>query len=326
MQEADIAPIRPWLTETTNLLRAGQDAARRCFGDWAPAPGSHAEWELAQADSVGWGDAVALVQVVLLDWTEAATAHFGALAAVIDAGEVTHSVPTLVRAVVEHTHKIAWLLEPTHGTSPGAPLTLAERAARAHLEELYSLRHRRNTVKKLVGRNAEAFTECDRLYRDFRDVTIPALFGRVRGETSGLEQADETLWRLAGQQWRGPTALAERYGRRQSGDKALDGTYDALCAYSHPTLYAQREFVEHIPSDGGTIRRRSISTDFLTRVVGGAATAFWRAALDVVSYFGWDRSPLDQWARQLNSWRPGLVEELASEAGEVVREGAAGGH
>lgn len=126
MREEDIAPIRPWLTETADLLRAGRDAAQTTFGQWKPAAGSHAEFEMSEAESVGWGDQMALVQVVLLDWTEAASGHLGALAAAVDAGEVTHSVPHLVRAVVEHAHKITWLLEPT----PDALRT--SRVPRAH--------------------------------------------------------------------------------------------------------------------------------------------------------------------------------------------------
>jgi hypothetical protein len=306
MREEDIAPIRLWLTETADLLRAGRDAAQTAFGQWKPAAGSHAEFEMSEAETVGWGDQMALVQVVLLDWTEAASGHLGALAAVVDAGEVTHSVPHLVRAVVEHAHKITWLLEPIH--EDGSPVTLHERAARAHLEELYSRKHRRDTVKKLYGRDSEAFRECDHLFRSFGG-SLPALFSNMRGETSGLEELEAPAWLLAGQKWRGPTALAERYGRSVTGDRTLDGTYDALCAYSHPTLYAHREFLEHIQSDDGTVRRRSISTDFLARVVGGGATAFWRSSLDVASYFGWDLRPLEQWGQALNAWRPGLVAE-----------------
>jgi hypothetical protein len=314
VREVGTEPFRQWLNETAELLTIGRDAVRKSFGDWSPSPGSHAAWELAEAERHEWGDAIAWVHVVLLDWTDAADAHFGALSAVVKAGEVTHSVPYLVRAIVEHSHKIAWLLEPKHGSGrDAAPVTMVERAARAHLEELYSLRHRRDTVKKLAGRKSDAFRECDHIFTEFRDVSIPVLFGHTIGETSGLQEPDETAWLLVGQRWRGPTALAERYGRRQSGDRTLDGTYDALCAYSHPTLYAHREFLEHIPARGGTIRRRTISQDFLSRLIGGGASTFWRASMDVVSYFGWDRALLDGWAGQLNAWRPDLIGS-ASEA------------
>jgi hypothetical protein len=296
-------PLERWLPETADLLNEGRGVLHHTLGGWSPAPNSRAQWELDEAERAGLGDVAALVHIVLMDWTEAADGHMAALAAVLRAGEVTHSVPYIVRAVMEHCHKIAWLLEDKHELPNGPSVTYVQRGARAHLEELYSLKYRRDTVKKMWGEHSPAFEECERQFVEFRDVTIPLLFSNGASTALGRHHRD---WRIAGERWRGPTALSERYEKRRHDD-STSGTYDALSAYSHPTLYANREFVEHIPHLDGIIRRRTISKDFLERVTGGGAAVFWRAGLDLTSYFGWSKAPLRGWANRLNAWRPGLI-------------------
>lgn len=95
-------------------------------------------------------------------------------------------------------------LEGRHELPNGPPVTFVQRGARAYLEELYSLKHRRDTVKKMSGEGSAAFKECERQFVEFRDVTIPSLFHDGASTVLGRHVRD---WRIAGERWRGPTAL-----------------------------------------------------------------------------------------------------------------------
>lgn len=299
------AEVRTWLSSTADLLQG-----RSCFwgttDGWSASEGSHARWELDEAESADWGDPrpPTIVQQVLLDYWDGADGHLSSIEALARSGAVTHSLPLLTRTVLEHAHRICWLLEASHpaGSGKEGPVMLTERAARAYLEELHSLHHRRETVKKLAGRSSEAFKTCDGDLREMRTTRIPAVFA----STADLD-GDPSQWRISGERWRGPTSLAEWYTKHKGQNPGQSGTYDALSAMSHPTLYGLRESIEFHPVEGGVVRRRSLPQDFLSRVIGGAAATYWRACMDLASYFGWDREPLDRWASQLNEWSPGII-------------------
>lgn len=240
------------------------------------------------------------VQVALLDLWDAADGFMGAIEALFRVRQVTHAVPYLCRAVLEHAHKICWLLE-ARETVDGEvrPVTLVDRAARAYLEELYSRRHLRDTLEKLRPQDRDAVCATRAGYRTMKIETIPALFTDVQLD------GEPPTWSINGQRWRGPAWLADWYARTRGGGS--EGAYDALSAMSHPTLYSIREFIEYEEVGDQLRRRRTIPQEFLLRVAGGAVVTHWRACLDLASYFGWDRSALDEWAGAINQWRPDSI-------------------
>jgi len=293
--------LEAWLDQTADVL-AGRGALWAICAGWTPAPQSYAEWEQHEAESVGWGDGrpPLVVQAALLDWWDGSDGFLGAIEALFRTRQVTHGVPYLCRAVLEHSHKICWLLEARQTVDGVArPVTLVDRAARVYLEELYSHRHRSDTVKKIARDDRPAIATAKAEYRELRATTIPALFKDVALD------GEPRAWSINGQKWRGPTWLADWYARTRGGGS--NGAYDALSAMSHPTLYGIREFIEYEPVGDQMRRRRTIPKDFLLRVTGGALVTHWRACMDLASYFGWDRSALDEWAAAINDWRPGSI-------------------
>lgn len=296
--------LRTWLLSTADVI-AGRDAFEKAAGGWSPTASSHATWELETAEAMGWGDPPgsppAAVHSALIDWFDMADGYLDAMEALFRSGRVAHVVPALARGLMEHCHKICWLLEPTQDVNgQTAPVTLEDRSARAYIEELFGLRHRRDTMKKLSGRSSVEFQVCAADYEEMRTVTIPTLFPGA--QTDGKPED----WLVSGQRWRGPTTLAERYSANKEA-VATKGAYDALCAMTHPTLYAIREFIQYEPVGELLRRRRLIAQDFLERIVGASMATYWRASLDAASYFGWDRQPLDEWAHVLNDWRSELI-------------------
>lgn len=290
-----------WLVETADVL-SGRGALWSSCDGWTPAPLSHAEWEQREAEEAGWGDGCSpiVVQAALLDWWDASDGFLAAIEALFRMRQVTHAVPYLCRAVLEHAHKICWLLE-SRETVDGEirPVTLVDRSARVYLEELYSLRHRRDTVEKLARTDRAAVATVRSEYREMKRAVLPALFNDV--ELDGVP----STWVINGQRWRGPAWLADWYARTRGG--GAEGAYDALSAMSHPTLYGIREFIEYEPVGDQMRRRRTIPKDFLLRVTGGAVVTHWRACMDLASYFGWDRSSLGDWATTINEWRPDSI-------------------
>lgn len=293
--------IEHWLDRAADVM-----AQRRVLwmvaNGWTPASGSHAEWEQNEAAHAGWGggDPPIVVQAALLDLWDAADGFLGAIESLFRCRGVTHAVPYLSRAVLEHAHKICWLLQ-ARQTVDGevVPVTLVDRAARVYLEELFSLRHRRDAAAKLAEKGDESLRVTKAEYRTMKTETIPALFKNVALD------GEPTDWSINGQRWRGPASLADWYAKERGGGTA--GAYDALSAMSHPTLYGIRELIEYEQVGDLMRRRRTIDQDFLLRVAGGAVTTHWRACLDLASYFGWDRGPLDEWAATINAWRPGSI-------------------
>lgn len=300
-ETSEQADLEQWLDESADII-AWRGAVRPIVDGWTPARDSHAEWEQQEAADAGWGDGnpPIIVQMALLDWWDAADGYLGAVETLFRSQQVTHAVPYLCRAVLEHAHKICWLLQACE-TVDGElrPVTLVDRAARVYLEELFSLRHRRDTVAKLSPKDRQAVEITRTEYRAMKTATIPALFKDV------VLDGGPSEWSVNGQRWRGPAWLADWYDRERGG--GTKGAYDALSAMSHPTLYGIREFIEYEPVGDLMRRRRRIPKDFLLRVAGGAVTTHWRACMDMASYFGWDRSPLDEWAAAINEWRPGSI-------------------
>lgn len=293
--------LERWLDEAADVI--GQRGALWAIADgWTPAKGSHAEWEQNQAAEVAWGDGgpPIVVQAALLDLWDASDGFLGAVESLFRCRGVTHAVPYLARAVLEHSHKICWLLQARQvADGEVRPLTLVDRAARVYLEELFSLRHRRDAVAKLAQKGDDAVRITRAEYRKMKTATIPALFKDV------VLDGEPGDWSVNGQRWRGPAWLADWYARERGGGTA--GAYDALSAMSHPTLYGIREFIEYEQVGDLMRRRRTVDKDFLLRVSGGAVTTHWRACMDLASYFGWDRGPLDEWAAAINAWRPGSI-------------------
>jgi hypothetical protein len=235
-----------------------------------------------------------------LDLWDASDGFLGAMESLFRSRGVTHAVPYVARAVLEHAHKICWLLQARQTVSGEVmPVTLVDRAARVYLEELFSLRHRRDAVTKLATKGDESVRIAKAEYRTMKTETIPSLFKDVAldGEPSD--------WSINRQRWRGPAWLADWYAKERGGGTA--GAYDALSAMSHPTLYGIREFVEYEEVGELMRRRRTVDRDFLLRVAGGAVTTHWRACMDLASYFGWDRGSLDEWAATINGWRPNSI-------------------
>ncbi len=227
--------------------------------NWKPAQGSPAEAEAAEAIAQGLGTVLlpAMWRAVV-EFSSAAVEHGEALAVVLRVGH-TLTAPMIARGALESAQAACWLLEPTHGGigTAEARVTAVQRAARGQLVELFSLRHYRDTLEKLVKTSPsdsarEGLTRARSELKELR-ASLVAAFGDgtiVNGDPSG--------WRLGGEALPGLTEVSEWFFQTMTLSRGL-GVYDAVSGYTHPTLWALREHQHAEPTDDGGVSSRGPS-------------------------------------------------------------------
>jgi hypothetical protein len=277
---------------------------------WKPLEDSPAESEAAEAIAHGL-DPIMLPATwrAMVDFSNGAVEHAEALGAVLRGGH-TLTVPMMARAVIEHAQAACWLLEPTHGGAGtlDARVTAKQRAARGQLEELFSARHYRDTLKKLAKTTSHDSAQAGllRARQDLKDLREKAR--TVFGPDTKVER-EPSAWRIAEQALPSPTGASEWFFGTMTLGSGL-GVYDALSGYTHPTLWSLREH-QHVgpTADGGVDLSWSVSSDFVSRVCGTTASTLYRVLCQLAGYFGWDKGRIHLWSNELNAWCPELIRE-----------------
>lgn len=235
------------------------------------------------------------------DYCGAASAHMAGLAAVIRANQ-RYTVPLVGRSILEHAQRALWLLEATHNNTSRVEdrLTARERAARAQIENLYSDHHYRDTIEKLIG-SSEALQQARRHYKE-RKKTIQDWFpgAVVDGLSSG--------WLIEGQCHLGPTAMSKWYFDTMGLGARVDGIYDALSGWSHPTVWGIRDCQQVSEgSDGGVVITWVRDDSFIEKVCFNVVTTAYRMLSQVHGYYEWDETDLLAWADTVNAALPGAI-------------------
>jgi hypothetical protein len=253
---------------------------------WTPTDGSYAarEWQHIEKNESGssgpWSAADAQLPLDVASLYGVAAAELvGGLAALYEAGEVVFSAAPLVRSVLEHYARAAWLLDIEIGPR--------QRVARAWLEILEGARQAKNTAARLgVSESARRARVYDELRTKARTAFSP-------GE---VLESRASVTAIAGEK---RLDQKKRLGRVKSidGDTRSAGVLNYLANASHPTEYAIRELLLEVVDEDGSVTLRAGLTN--------PAYPEWLAAIAVLSLFDFARaisSYLDWPSHQLEDW------------------------
>jgi hypothetical protein len=277
--------------------------------EWRPTEDSQAVSEAQEAIDKGL-DPIFMPACwrVITEFGSAATEHAAALAALLRSARVV-TAPVVARSTIENAQRATWLLEPTHegvGT-PEARVTARQRAARAQLEELFSDRHRRDTLEKVakgspLGSPARAAkNDAARDLKHRRKWLVEAF-----GEGTVVEGKPEE-WLIENQALPVLTGASEWFYETMTLGNG-DGIYDMLSGWSHPTLWGIRDHLRSQTTTGGGVELEwSIGVDFSENLVATTCSTMYRMLIQAAGYFGWKESLVHSWAAVLNQWRPGLI-------------------
>lgn len=292
-----LSPLADVLTAAGGLI----DVAQARYA-WNPAAGSPAESERYEAQAHQMPDEAMLDLLRTVgDYVGAAAAHLRGLGVLVQADE-RYTLPLVGRSVVEHAQRALWLLETTHGNTgiEADRITARQRAARAQIENLFSARHYRDTIGKLLG-SSEALDEARRKYKERKATTLMWFPEATLHGPPGQ-------WTVDDQRYVGPTAMSEWYFGTMGVGVTVDGIYDALSGWSHPTVWGIRDCqtVREGPN-GGVLISWLRDDSFVERVCFNVLTTSYRMFRQLHSYYGWDDTNLLDWADSINIALPGAI-------------------
>ena len=274
-----------------------------------PAPDSPAAYESAEALRHGLDDTeMPRAWRLIVDYASVSAKHGEGLASLLDNRHFV-SAPGVARSCIEHAQRACWLLAPTHEgqNTMDSRLTARQRAARANLEELYSSRHHRDTLKKLSkDLETESYVHAELISTTIELERLRSHLPVVFGDESKVD-GEPATWRIEGQQILGLTTVSEWYFETMALSSGL-GVYDLLSAWTHPTIWTIRELQNGVIVDGQDLRAIWASKlSFIENLSAVSCTTLYRMLNQLSTYFGLSDMPAHSWAQQLNEWTPGLI-------------------
>lgn len=246
-----------------------------------PAAGSvaYAERDDLQSDPYPTRASV-LVPSISYFYLSTAAEHLGGLGLLYGVEEVAYSPPLLIRAVVEHTARVVWLLDNEIG--------MRERLARAYLEELLGRVEYKKTVGRLAGKQSEGYKHASEALNNLRKEAEEA-FGEKVVDKDGQH-------RICGASMPGlQDCVADLISRLTVDSPVPDarGVYDRVSNLCHPTSYTHTERWKLVDHEGRRTFASNVDTASHDRPAQMAMSAFCRSVNHLVSYNGWDRAQLD---------------------------------
>lgn len=239
-----------------------------------------------------------LVSWVVQTYMATAAGHLGAMSALLARGEVMFSPGMLVRAVIECTARVFWVLGKP-GDSPDQLL------ARAYLEEMRSAEEAKKAAGRM-GDGSEIHQDHVQAWTQMR----AEIMSRFPGSTK------EAIGKgsLAGESFPSPQAavsqmydlLANNNASSIDGDVAK-GMYDYLSNVTHPTLYPSRQMTEWLPHPnhpGELFAQLTLDVSDVEREVSAAVLAFYQTMSFVTSFYGWNRSVFDRFRAEVERSLP----------------------
>ena len=209
-----------------------------------------------------------------------AAEHLGGLAVLYAAEEVACPPPLLIRGVVEHAARVAWVLD--------TDVDALDRVARAYLEELFGRVEYKKTIGRLTGKGSDEYQNAVNALKELRSEAAE-LFGqevvddqgqhRIRGATRpGLEDC-----------------VASLVGNLMADTPIPDvrSVYDRVSNLCHPTIYTHAERWQVVESEGKRTLASTTDAQDHDRPARLATAAFCAALNHLVSYNEWGRDQLD---------------------------------
>lgn len=285
-----------WLDEIANVLDEGRDVRHGFSRLGGLQATSRAAQELtATRSTLGTDDPALRVHRLVILWGVVAADLLGGLASLCRGRSVLFSLFPQVRGVVEHSVRIVLLLDSDPDVDP------RRRCARAVLEELLSAEEAVKAASRLGGRGSEAHKVTRAELKELREVVVPLVAG-VQAANAVVE-GKPSDWTIAGEKLASPTDAVTRFGERWgSSGREWTGTYDALSAYSHPTLLGMDFYDE---AKGQPV----LSTDAETvdRIMRFAVVPYYQALRHHLAFNGWQSAAFDEWEASLKIVFPGVV-------------------
>ena len=198
-----------------------------------------------------------------------------AIAKLLRSRLVVGSLDVLVRAVMERSGRVIWVLDdqPLEGTA-------FNRAARAALEIGVSSQHYLKTIDDLGATGVER-AQADINDRDHRAKLIK-WFSPVR--PTGRSKDDIRQWQIKGTKSPGFTAIAKFAGERcRITAEQGEGVYGGLSGFSHPSIVFSRE--SRTPNGSGGIEFNYRAED-IEKLVRMAVLTFLEALKYCARYYG----------------------------------------
>lgn len=227
------------LVDVAGLLMAAPEI-RGAFLQQLPARGSPAARELQFVRrDVGTDLPVARAVVSADVWTMIAGDLLFDIGVLVRDGRGLVGLFPLLRATIEHSVAVVWLLEPAASTRA--------RAARAALMTERAQVESAKAAKRLAGSAHEIYVTQARA-RDALRAQIKQEFG-VAIEGAALE----------GERLLTPTELAEHFGKHWGDPREWMGIYDYLCGTATHPSFNILEFADHRLTAGGQDMRRSFT-------------------------------------------------------------------
>jgi hypothetical protein len=242
----------------------------------APWLVDRAAWssKLASVLPTGWLHEIATTYL-------AEAAHeIRAMSCLLADGAASASLDVLVRAVLERSGKVLWVLD------PGVPLGSTRRVARAGLEISLSYAHYKSALRRL-GAKSDVRSQVDseaRAHRNLLECWFTLDGARLdRNDPNSPVVAEPAKWKLDGQTLITYTAAAglaaERAGLAASRGSAM---YGGLAGLSHPSVVFAREVRS---TDEAGIVRFELRDGDLEKSVRTAVLSFLNAANAAVTYY-----------------------------------------
>lgn len=283
--------LRRRLDQMGRLLHAARAARHSLTGLGDPAPLSHAAKDHASLDRLYGNPHSARRAYVLADvWLMEASYDLGAIGTLYKSFDVTFGPLPLARVVLEIAARVTYILDPSIGHR--------QRAARATIEEAYSLQELRKAEKRINGAGSDLYGGLRKRMTEIAEEAA-GVFG------SGAE-GNPHQWKLEGQELITPTEAVERFGAIQDRGRTFVGIYDRLSTHSHPglgsTLFLDR-------ADDGSVNGLTIRGTDLEDVAQNSLAFFHIALNRFVEYSGWQPVVLDQLNDQIEEVFPDFFAE-----------------
>ena len=220
-------------------------------------------------------------------WGVMAAEMLAGIAALCREGEVIFAPFPLGRSAFEYCNRIVWVLDNRPDVTP------QRRFARVLLEELLSAEEMCKAASHLGGKGSEPHKIAR---EELADVRQQALV--VDQEAKVMDSP----WTIAGEKLSSPTATAASFGERWGDARLSEGVYDALSAYSHPTLLGL-DFYEVL--DGQAV----LTTDRETvdKFVSHALIPYYQALRHHMAYNGRHSDEFDKWEADVMAAFPGMI-------------------
>lgn len=208
-------------------------------------------------------------------------------ALLIEAGEVSEPLHSVLRTGFEFAIRAFWVLDPS--------VSHRERCARAALAEVVSTEMTRRAASKLPDTPEPRVTRIKfRANAKAQKERLRKLFASVEGAPDG----DPLKWTIEGTRYSTWTDAADRWTDAEKTGVSGGAMYDQLSILAHPQGYAATVGLIQDPEDG-TRFTRVIDPVRVTKVARLGAQSFYSSVTLLTNYHGFKSKHVAAWEEEL---------------------------